>query len=74
MPNAVLIFIAPPAEKELLRRLSQRGTEKEQERLTRLENARKELDASVNYDHIVINDDIHRASEELVEIVHSYRS
>jgi guanylate kinase len=74
MPDAVLIFIAPPAEKELLRRLSRRGTEEEQERLTRLENARKELEASVNYDHIVINDDIQRASEELVDIVHSYRS
>ncbi len=74
MPEAVLIFIAPPGERELVRRLSQRGTEKEQELKKRLENARRELDAASDYDHIIVNDDINRASEELVKIVRSYRN
>jgi len=73
MPEAVLIFIAPPDEGELARRLSRRGTEKEQELKKRLENAREELNAASCYDHVVVNDDIDRASEELVDIVRSYR-
>ena len=73
MPEAVLIFIAPPGEEELRRRLSERGTEKKQELLKRLENARKELEESDKYDHLVVNDDIKRASEELAEIIDFYR-
>ncbi|MFP4481328.1 MAG: guanylate kinase [Thermovirgaceae bacterium] len=74
MPEAVLIFISPPGEGELIRRLSRRGTEQEQERRKRLENARKELDAAPSYDHIVINDDIERAAKELADIVRSCRN
>lgn len=74
MPEAVLIFIAPPGENELVRRLNQRGTEREQELKRRLENARKELNAASDYDHIIINDDIDRASSELEDIVKSYRN
>jgi guanylate kinase len=73
MPEAVFIFISPPGESELVRRLCQRGTEKEQELKKRLENARKELKAASDYDHVVVNDNINRASKELVEIVKSYR-
>jgi guanylate kinase len=41
--------------------------------LKRLENARKELEESDKYDHIVVNDDLKRASEELAEIIAFYR-
>lgn len=74
MPEAVLVFIAPPGEAELQRRLSMRGTEKDKELKERLENARRELAASGSYDHVVVNDDVGRASEELADIVRSYRS
>jgi len=40
--------------------------------MTRLQNARKEINDSSNFKHIIINDGLKRASEELVSIIKSY--
>ena len=45
MPEALLVFLAPPSWDELVRRLVGRGTESESERERRLQTARRELAA-----------------------------
>ena len=73
LPDSVLIFIAPPSLEILEQRLRLRHTESEEHITIRLENARKEMLQSENYDHIVINDDLDRTAEELRNIIFSYR-
>ena len=69
MPDAVLIFVAPPSIEVLERRLRGRGTEAQESLNVRLENALKELALKDEYDHIIVNDDLHSACEELRKII-----
>ena len=73
-PDVVLIFILPPSVHELDRRLAGRGSEGSAERRTRLETARQELAAAVDFDYIVVNDDFSRALAALQSIVTAERS
>lgn len=66
MPDAHLVFLAPPSWEELVRRLVGRGTENEQERAVRLATAEQELAAQAEFDATIVNDDVRRAAEELV--------
>lgn len=66
MPDAQFVFLAPPTWDELVRRLVGRGTETQAERERRLETARVELAAEQEFDHVIVNDDVHRATDELV--------
>ena len=54
---------------ELVRRLVGRGTEDEEERERRLATARVELAAESEFDHVIVNDDVHRATDELVRVM-----
>ena len=74
MPGAVLIFVSPPSLEELERRLAGRGTERGEILKLRLDNARREMSQSKDYDHVIINDDISRASKELESLISDYRS
>lgn len=74
LPQAVSVFILPPSLEELERRLRGRGTEDEPTTQRRLENARGEIAHYGFFDYIVVNDDIHRAYEELRSIVYAERS
>ena len=58
LPEAVLIFIAPPSIKELRERLTGRGTEDSATIERRLEVARSELGEYVNYDYLALNDTV----------------
>jgi len=69
MPEAVLIFIEPPSMAELVKRLELRNTETEAELARRLKNAEAEMLLAKTYDYVVINDEIERAANELIEIV-----
>jgi len=71
-PEAVTIFVVPPSFEELEKRLRKRGTEEESDLLLRLENARKEMEEAKNYNHIIVNDGLSGASEELIRLVRSY--
>ncbi|MDO5723231.1 MAG: guanylate kinase [Flaviflexus sp.] len=71
MPEATQIFIAPPAFEDLARRLAARGTEGPEERQRRLETAKVELAAADEFDHVVVNDDVARATDELLSIIRS---
>ena len=70
--GSVLVFIVPPSWEELERRLEGRGSETKQQVATRLATARRELELVGKYDHVVINDDVPRAVDELAAIIDSY--
>ena len=69
MPEAVLIFIAPPSVGELEKRLRGRHSESEEALQIRLKNALNELKLKNQYNFIIINDDLKTASEELRKII-----
>ncbi len=69
MPDARFVFLAPPSWAELVRRLVGRGTEDEADRERRLATARVELAAQDEFDHVVVNDRVHRATDELVALM-----
>ncbi|MGW0176028.1 guanylate kinase [Rhodococcus sp. NPDC003322] len=69
MPEAVLVFMAPPSWEELVSRLTSRGTESEEAVARRLETARVELDAQDEFDEVIVNHDVDRACDELVSLL-----
>ena len=69
MPEAILIFIAPPSVDELEKRLRDRHTETEENLKLRLSNAVKELELKDKYDFVIINDDLETASRELRNLI-----
>ena len=71
MPGALFVFLQPPSWDELVRRLVGRGTESPEEREVRLSTARRELAAASEFDVAIVNDDVRRASEELVSLMRS---
>ena len=71
MPEAVLIFIAPPSVEELEHRLRGRHTEDEETIKKRLDLVKVELERSKQYDYIVVNDDLERAVSEIENIARS---
>jgi guanylate kinase len=66
MPGALFVFLAPPSWEELVRRLVGRGTETAEERERRLDTARLEMASKPEFDVTIVNDDVHRATDELV--------
>jgi len=71
MPEAVQVFIAPPSRETLRTRLVGRGTDFPDEVERRLETADAELAAQPEFGHVVVNDRLEDALEELVAIVES---
>lgn len=69
MPEAVLIFIAPPSLEELERRLRGRGTDTESAIEGRLIRARQEFQEADFYDYLIVNDDVDRAADKLRAII-----
>lgn len=69
MPDARLVFLAPPSWDELVRRLVGRGTEDEEERVRRLDTAKVELAAADEFDEIIVNDEVESAADRLVELM-----
>lgn len=69
MPEAQFVFLAPPSWEELVRRLEHRGTESSEERERRLVTAEVELAAASEFDHTIVNDDVQRATDELIALM-----
>jgi guanylate kinase len=69
MPDAVLIFLAPPSFEDLVERLRRRHTENEAEMARRLEAARLEMEQAAWFDRVVVNDEVDRAAAELAAII-----
>jgi guanylate kinase len=69
VPGAVTIFVKAPSFAELERRLRERATESAGEIGLRLDVARHQLDLEGRFDHVVVNDDLERAVDEVEGIV-----
>lgn len=69
MPDARMVFLAPPSWEELVRRLVGRGTESEEEQKRRLKTAEVELAAAAEFDEIIVNDTVEAAAERLASLM-----
>jgi guanylate kinase len=69
MPDAYLVFLAPPSFEILAQRLVGRGTEEPAVIETRLARAKIEMAAIGDFDDVVINDDVRVAAAKLVELL-----
>ncbi|HET6213862.1 MAG TPA: guanylate kinase, partial [Micromonosporaceae bacterium] len=69
MPDALLVFLAPPSWDELQRRLIGRGTDDPETIRRRLEHAREELAAESEFDVTVVNDSVEHAADELLGLL-----
>ena len=65
--DAVLVFLLPPSGRLLAERLRGRGTESEAVITGRLLRAQEEIAAAVEYDFVIVNDDL----EDAVRAVHA---
>ncbi len=68
-PDALLVFVKPPSFEELRARLDKRGTESEEDKSIRLETAKTELDQATQFDFSVVNDEVARCAQEVVDLV-----
>lgn len=68
-PDAIPIFLLPPSDEELERRIRGRGTETEEATLRRLRVAREEIAFSAAYPHRIVNADVEDTVRKLMEIV-----
>jgi guanylate kinase len=69
VPEAASIFIAPPSLAELGRRLERRATDTEGEIAARLASSRVELEAMGEFDHVIVNEDVEAAAQELADTI-----
>jgi guanylate kinase len=68
-PDAILIFIEPPSLDDLYKRLKGRGTEDAETMSRRIQAAYEEMKIRGTYEHIVVNDEVRRAADELLRII-----
>lgn len=72
MPEAHMIFVDPPSVETLEMRLRGRGTESEDVIAARMNTAHMELRQKMKYDYVLVNDDIDKATNELVAYIENY--
>ncbi|MGI5849625.1 MAG: guanylate kinase [Christensenellales bacterium] len=64
-PDGVFLFLIPPSMEELELRIRRRGTEDEQQILTRLGKAGKEMALMDEYDYVIVNDHIDKVVKSI---------
>jgi guanylate kinase len=69
MPDAIELFVAPPSIDALRARLVGRGTDPPDQVDERLRTAERELHARPEFGHVVVNDRLEQATDELARIV-----
>ena len=72
-PEAVTLFIMPPSRDALRTRLEKRGSDSPDVIETRLCNAVNEMESRGLYRHVIVNDNLETAKQELFSIIRSYR-
>ncbi len=72
-PEAATIFIMPPSMEILKERLFSRGTDSIETIEKRIKNAVDEIGENNFYRHIVVNDNLDVASNEIIELIKKYR-
>ena len=71
--EASLVFVMPPSLDELTTRLNQRATETGEDAELRLSRAEEEMAQSHQFDHVIMNDDLDAAFQELKKIILTQR-
>ncbi len=66
MSDCVMIFLIPPSKNVLLSRLKNRGTDSEEEIENRFNQAVLDLNESSKFDHVLVNDQIDQAVDNIV--------
>lgn len=69
MQHAQLVFLAPPSWEELVRRLTERGSDSAEQVSARLAKAREEMGAAREFDVVLVNDDVDRVADELAKLI-----
>tara|TARA_B110000014_G_scaffold264468_1_gene266454 strand:+ start:21601 stop:22218 length:618 start_codon:yes stop_codon:yes gene_type:complete len=67
--DAVLVFILPPSFYALKTRLKDRNLDSNESIEKRLSEAKKEINYSHNFDHIIVNDNFKESLEDLIDII-----
>ena len=70
--RALSIFVQPPSVEELRRRLNGRGTDAPEVIEQRLAKANYELTFAPQFDHIVVNDNLEKAEQEVYKLVSDF--
>lgn len=70
--NAIAIFIMPPSIDELENRLKRRGTDNPGKIKMRLDKAKEELDMASQFDLVVVNDQLEKAQNEVIDKVSTF--
>ena len=73
MNDAVMMFIVPPSMKVLKERLVNRGRESDEEIEKRIKAAKWEFSQSVNYNDIIVNDDLEECVTKVLRLMDGYR-
>lgn len=72
--NAVTVFILPPSFELLRQRLVARGTDLPADLERRLHGAPAEVEQYQNFQYVILNDDINRASAQLASVIYAERA
>ena len=67
--RVISFFLMPPSVAALEKRIRRRQTETEDVIQERLQKGIKEMTMTENYDHIIINDKVSRAAQEIVDLI-----
>lgn len=71
--EAIFVFLLPPSQEELRRRLLERATETAEDLEVRFHNAVKELAEAPTYDHLIVNDQVDSAAHRILELIQRSR-
>jgi guanylate kinase len=74
VPDAVTAFILPPSFEMLRNRLTARGTDSAEDLARRLRGAPAEVEEYRNFQYVILNDDINRASAQLASVIYAERA
>ena len=72
-PDAVMIFIFPPSFETLKERIHRRGDDESIDIDTRMKNAIEEINASDQYDYLIVNDDLDEAVRQIQAVIDAER-
>lgn len=72
--DTVSIFIVPPSYEILRQRLIDRGTDTAEQLELRMRNAPDELRQYMDFDYVIINDDVERAASQIASIIYAERA
>jgi guanylate kinase len=73
-PGSVFVFVIPPSMETLRQRIGGRGTESEESVRLRLEQAPKWIEEGLQYDYVIVNDELHAAVRHLRSIIVAEKS